>query len=233
MPGCRFTWVDDLYFFYKRKEVEAGAAADTLRLEHIVAGLRARTSSAGDAAAGDAAATESAAAEAGDTGSADAPAETTATAAQGDRGAEGAEEAGGESEEPQELTAEQAAERVAERHAWMKGDVRRSLREARMLAKLTVRPPSLSGLFMHRLVGTWVRSVERLPASRVRTFHRRRQCASAMSGRGTPVRVSTWTCACTVSFRRKLVDALSCQMALPLGPHPCIFAAVPCIGRCG
>lgn len=156
VPGCRFTWVDDLYFFYKRKEIEAGAAADGLRLEHVVAGLRARTAGA---AAGD-----SPAPAAGDTGSADAPAEAAA-GGEGEAGAEGAE-AGGESEEPRELSAEEASEREAERHAWMKGDVRRSLREARMLAKLTVRPSSLCGLSMRRSVCMGMCSVERLCASR-------------------------------------------------------------------
>lgn len=121
---CRYTWVDDLYFYYKHREADAGATADSMRLEHMASSFSGAT-----------------AASAGTADAADATAEAAAGAAEeaaagGDPGGNAAGEGG----ETRELTEEEVAAKAAERHEWMKGDVRRSMREARLLAKLIVRP---------------------------------------------------------------------------------------------
>lgn len=119
---CRFTWVDDLYFYYKRREAEAAAMADGMRVQHILDGL------AGAAEAASGTAQPSAEADAG----VDAAESVEAVGA----AAAGGTEADGSSGAGEEQSEEEAA---AERHEWIKGDVRRSMREARMLAKLVVR----------------------------------------------------------------------------------------------
>eukprot|EP00892_Ulva_mutabilis_P006303 jgi/Ulvmu1/4044/UM019_0021.1 len=120
----RFTWVDDLYLYYKRREAEAAAVADDMRVQHILGSL-------GAAAGGD----SSGAAVAGEKEEAAVAGEKEEAAEPGATDGEASAQAdiSGASEREQELSPEEAA---AERAAWMKGDARRSMREARMLAKL-------------------------------------------------------------------------------------------------
>lgn len=132
--GCRFTWVDDLYFYCKQREMDAAGTADDMRIQHMMAGLRGSAETLSDTtgaggSGGEAAAQEMARRIEEPSGTVD----------------EGSNRAG------TELSEEEAA---AQRHAWIKGDVRQSLREARMLAKLNVclsLPAHMHLIHIHRL----------------------------------------------------------------------------------